>query len=68
MKKAIIKGICCEGCAKDVKHVLESIYGVSQVQVFCNEGYALFSGFVSKQVVADCLSEAGYQLEDIENV
>ncbi|MDD4183836.1 MAG: heavy metal-associated domain-containing protein [Candidatus Izemoplasmatales bacterium] len=68
MKKAIIKGMCCEGCAKDVKHVLESIYGISQVEVFCDEGYALFSGFVSKQVIADYLSQEGYQLVDVENI
>jgi copper chaperone CopZ len=68
MKKAIIKGMCCYGCAKDVKHILESIYGVSEVEVICNEGYAFFQGFVSKDVVADALESEGYQLIDIENI
>lgn len=66
MKKAWIDGICCEGCARDVKHVLESIYGISDVQVFCLEGYALFEGFVSHKVIEEALKEEGYSLKEIE--
>lgn len=68
MKKAIIKGMCCEGCARDVKKVLEGIYGISKVEVFCDEGYAIYEGFVSKKVISDILAEEGYQLVDIINV
>lgn len=65
MKKAIIENICCEGCAKDVKHVLENIYGVSSVSVSCEGGYALFDGFVSTEVIKTALADEGYHLVDI---
>mgnify|MGYP000920201047 FL=1 len=65
MKKAIIENIHCEGCAKDIKHVLESVYGVSNVQVSYQGGYALFDGYVSKEVIESALAEEGYRLIDI---
>lgn len=65
MKKALIEGMCCEGCARDVKHLLESIYGISNVQVFAEQGYALFDGFISKKVIEGTLSQEGYRLVDI---
>jgi copper chaperone CopZ len=65
MKKAIIEGMCCEGCAKDVKFVLSSIYGISDVHVYLQEGYATFEGFVSKDVIASALLVEGYRLVDI---
>ncbi len=68
MKKAIIEGMCCEGCARDVKTVLDAIYGLSNVKVSLAEGYATFDGFVSKEVIAVALSEDGYRLVDIVKV
>ncbi|MBN2504017.1 MAG: heavy-metal-associated domain-containing protein [Bacilli bacterium] len=68
MKKAIIKGMCCEGCARDVKHVLESIYGITNVKVSCEDGTALFDGFVSKKIIEEALRKEGYQLTEISNV
>jgi copper chaperone CopZ len=65
MKKAIIQGMCCPGCAKDVKAVLSGIYGISNVQVFLEQGYALFDGYVSKEVIAATLEREGYHLVDI---
>jgi copper chaperone len=68
MKKAIIKNICCEGCARDVKYVLENIYGITNVFVSFDGGYATFEGYVSEKVVKQALSEEGYQLEKIVKV
>lgn len=65
MKKAIIEGMCCAGCAKDIKFVLSNIYGISDVSVSYEGGYALFDGFVSKDIIANALSDEGYRLIDI---
>ena len=68
MKKAIIKGMCCQGCAREVKHILENLYGITNVEVFCDEGYAVFDGYVSKKVIQNSLADAGYQLVEIESL
>jgi copper chaperone CopZ len=65
MKKAIISNMCCPGCAKDVKTVLSKIYGISKVEVFLEGGYALFDGFVSKDIIKAALEVEGYHLVDI---
>ena len=67
MKKAFIENICCEGCARDVKHILESIYGISKVVVLCEGGYALYEGYVSAKVIEEALKEEGYHLVEIVN-
>jgi len=68
MKKAIIEGMCCEGCAKDVKFVLSNIYGLTDVKVFLTEGYATFEGFVSKEVISNALTLEGYRLVDLVKI
>lgn len=65
VKKAIINGMCCDGCTRDVKAVLSKIYGITVIEVSLAGGYALFEGFVSKDIIADALSEEGYRLIDI---
>jgi len=65
MKKAVIENICCEGCARDVKHVMEGIYGISNVTVSLEGGFATFDGFVSEKVIAEALEEEGYHLVQI---
>ena len=65
LKKAIISGMCCPGCAKDVSQVLSGIYGITDVKVYLSEGYATFEGFVSKEVIKSTLAEEGYVLIDI---
>ena len=65
MKKALIEGMCCAGCAKDIKFVLSNIYGISNVNVIFEEGYATFDGFVSKDIIASALLDEGYRLIDI---
>ena len=68
MKKAIIEGMCCLGCAKDVKKILDGIFGISNVEVSLDGGYALFEGFVSTEVIAGALAPEGYRLIRIEKV
>ncbi len=68
MKKAIIEGMCCAGCANDIKYILSNIYGISNVSVFYEKGYALFDGFVSKDIIASALKDEGYRLVEIEKV
>lgn len=68
MKKAYIEGICCDGCARDIQHILSNIYGVSNVSVNVEENYVLFDGFVSKELIQDTLAEEGYKLLSIEKV
>jgi len=66
MKKAIIEGMCCSGCANDIKYILSNIYGISEVTVSFEGGYATFEGFVSKDIIANALLDEGYRLVDIE--
>jgi copper chaperone CopZ len=65
MKKAIIEGMCCSGCAKDVKAVLSKIYGITVAEVSLEGGYALFDGFVAKKVIEEALEAEGYHLKEI---
>ena len=68
MKKAYIEGMCCEGCARDVLHILSGIYGISDVKVNLSESYATFEGYVSKEVIHSALSIEGYRLLSIEKI
>ena len=68
MKKAIIDGMCCEGCARDIEHIFSKIYGVSNVSVSLEGCYVLFDGFVSKDLIHAALAEEGYRLLSIERV
>ena len=65
MKKAIIEGMCCSGCGKDIKFILSNIYGISNVTVSFEGGYVLFDGFVSRDIIAATLLDEGYKLIDI---
>ncbi len=68
MKKAFIEGICCKGCAKEVQHIFENIYGVSNVVVEVDDGYVQFDGHVSERVIVQALEGTDYVLTKIEKV
>lgn len=68
MKKAIIEGMCCEGCARDDRNVLAGLYGITNVTVSLSGGYATFDGFVSKEVITATLAAEGYRLVSLEKV
>ena len=65
MKKIIIEGMNCQGCANDVFHILSGIYGLSNITVSYKEGYAMFDGFVSKEIMANALAQKGYRLVEL---
>ncbi len=65
MKKIIIEGMNCQGCANDVSHILSGIYGLSNITVSFKEGYAMFEGFVSKEIIANALGQHGYRLVEL---
>lgn len=66
MKRAIIEGMCCKGCAEEVKHIFESIYGVSNVSVSLDQQSVLYNGFVSKRVIEEALQGTNYKLIALE--
>jgi copper chaperone CopZ len=68
MKKAIIDGMCCEGCARDINHIFKNIYGVTNVEVSLEGCYVLFDGFVSNDVISSALAVEGYKLLSIEKL
>jgi len=66
MKKAIIDGMCCEGCANEVKHIFENIYGIKNVEISEDRTYVIYEGFVSKRIVQEALINTNYKLVNIE--
>jgi copper chaperone CopZ len=66
MKKAIIDGMCCKGCANEVKHIFENIYGVKNVEISEDRSYVTFEGYVSKRVIQEALNNTNYKLVNIE--
>jgi copper chaperone CopZ len=66
MKKAIIDGMCCKGCANEVKHIFENIYGVKNVEISEDRTYLTYEGFVSKRIVQEALTNTSYKLVEIE--
>ncbi len=68
MKKAIVEGMCCKGCAEEVKHIFTNIYGISNVSVSLDDETVTYEGFVSKRVIEDALKGTSYKLKGIERV
>ncbi len=68
MKKAKIKGMCCDGCAEEVKHIFKNLYGVSNVIVSREEETVEYEGFISKRVIEEALKGTSYSLIEIEKV
>ncbi len=68
MKKAIIEGMCCKGCANEVKSIFENIYGVSDVLISDDNSFVTFEGYVSKRIVQEALSKTNYKVINIEKL
>ncbi len=68
MKKAIVEGMCCNGCAEEVKHIFQNIYGITSVSVNREEEAVTYEGFVSKRVIEEALNGTSYTLKSIEKV
>lgn len=68
MKKAIVEGMCCAGCAEEVKHIFQNIYGVSNVEVSIDKDSVTYEGFVSKRVIEEALQGTNYTLKGLEKI
>jgi len=68
MKRAFLEGMCCAGCAEEVKHIFTNIYGVSNVKVSLDNNSVTYEGFISKRVIEDALKGTSYTLQSIEKV
>ncbi|MBN2541117.1 MAG: heavy-metal-associated domain-containing protein [Bacilli bacterium] len=68
MKKAIVEGMCCNGCAEEVKHIFQNIYGISNVSVDREEDAVTYEGFVSKRVIEEALHDTSYTLKSIQKI
>ncbi len=68
MKRAFIEGMCCKGCANEVKHIFEKIYGVSNVSVSEDDSSVQYDGYISKRVIEESLKGTNYKLIRIEKI
>ncbi|XMB73243.1 heavy metal-associated domain-containing protein [Mycoplasmatota bacterium WC30] len=68
MKKAIVDGICCEGCAEEIKHIFENIYGVTKVSVSAEDSSITYDGYVSKRIIEEALVGTQYKLKEVEKI
>ncbi len=68
MKKAKVDGMCCDGCAQEVKHIFENIYGISTVSVSIDQSSVLYEGYVSKRIIEEALEGTNYKLIEIEKL
>lgn len=68
MKIAVIENMCCEGCAEEVKHIFENIYGIIDVSVSVDDSSVTYDGYVSKRVIEDALQGTNYKLVTIKKL
>ena len=70
MKKALsIEGMMCQNCVKHVTRALESVPGVTAVQVSLEDKTAAVecSDSVSEEALTSAVSDAGYEVVEIRN-
>ena len=70
MKKALsIEGMMCQNCVKHVTRALESVPGVTAVQVSLEDKTAVVecSDSVSEEALTSAVSDAGYEVVEIRN-
>jgi copper chaperone CopZ len=60
--------MCCEGCANEVKHIFENIYGISHVEVSVDDSSVTYEGYVSKRIIEEALRGTNYKLVKIEKI
>lgn len=69
-KKIYIDGMTCDHCLNRVKHALEEVDKVKDVQVNLKENFALidFRGSIEDSLLTEVIDEAGYDVTKIEEV
>ena len=68
MKKAVVDGICCEGCAEEIKHIFDNIYGVTNVSISLEDSSIIYEGYVSKRIIEEALQGTQYKLKEVEKI
>jgi len=68
MKKIDVDGICCEGCAEEIKHIFENIYGVTKVSVSIEDSSITFGGYVSQRIIEEALLGTQYKVKEIKKI
>lgn len=63
MKKIIIKGMCCKGCAKALENIFKGIYGITNVKVSEEDCTVTYDGYVSKRVIEQALENTNFEIE-----
>lgn len=64
MNKVTIKGIYCQGCARQLEGIFNSIYGVKNVVVSQEDCSVVFEGYVSKRIIEQALRGTDYKMID----
>jgi copper chaperone CopZ len=65
MKTVYIKGLCCKGCANELKGIFEKVYGISNINVSVENCSVSFDGYISKKVILEALEGTKYEVEKI---
>lgn len=63
MKKVLIKGICCRGCAKSLEKIFNDIYGIKKVSISIDDCTVTYDGYVSKRVIEQALENTDFEIE-----
>ncbi len=69
MKRKIqIEGMRCNHCTSSVQEALESISGISEVEVRLDEKCAIVSGDVSDEAIKEAIDDIGFDVVAIMEV
>ena len=67
MKRIVkINGMTCEHCVKSVTSALNSLEGISSVEVSLADNTAVIDGDASDQSIKDLIDDIGFEVEGIE--
>jgi copper chaperone len=57
-----IKGMSCQHCAGSTRKALETISGISNVQIDLEKGEATFEGQADIQIVKEAVAKIGFEV------
>lgn len=65
-KKLLIEGMSCNHCVAHVKEALESVEGVSSVEVSLEDNCAIVESTAADEILKEAVEEEGYDVVGIE--
>ncbi|MDS0525097.1 cation transporter [Clostridium sp. SHJSY1] len=65
-KKLLIEGMSCGHCVAHVREALESVEGVSSIEVSLEDNCAIVETTVADEVLKEVIEEEGYDVVGIE--